>query len=508
MSRVMNRRWSNRAAACVGLLATAAAVHGQGCVLHVDDDAPAGGDGLSWSSAFRSLAQALQAAQAWQTQHGGGVHVKVAQGVYVPGHPSSDRHSTFLLLSGVALRGGFAGFDAANPDENDPGRFVTVLSGDRFGDDQPGFVNRADNVLHVVTIGEPVFEPALTGFTIRGGHADGQGVHGRGAGIRAAHPQAFCAIVNCVITDNYAVMGGGFATPQVASGLTAFIGSSFVANRAEMSGGAAWIGQAYFENCRMVSNEAGHGGGVHSHGRAILAGCAVWGNTATRGAGIFAERGFVELTACTMVNGAVQHGHDLLLAGGAAAVVRGTILAGRSPHAYVGDACTMECWFNLAAESVVPTLTSATSVFVDVGSLVGSPRFADPLGPDGIAGTPDDDLGLLPNSPAIDAGVFTAPWFEGQSNLDAAGAPRVADDPGMPNIGVGAGGAMDIGAYEFQGTSCRADHDGDGGAGLSDIFAYLADWFALRADADFDRDRQTGVADIFAFLTAWFAGCP
>jgi hypothetical protein len=508
MSQAMNRRWSGRAAACVGLLATAAAVHGQNLELHVDDDAPPGGDGLSWSSAFRSLAEALQLAQGWQAQHGAGVHLKVAQGTYVPGHPDSDRHSTFLLLSGLTLRGGFAGINAANPDENDPGRFVTVLSGDRFGDDQPGFLNRADNVLHVVTIGDTVLEPALTGFTIRGGHADGEGDRGRGAGIRAAHPHASCAVVNCVIADNYAVMGGGFATSPVASGLTAFIGSSFVANRAEMSGGAAWCAQAYFENCRMVSNEAEQGGGVYSHGRAILAGCAVWGNTAARGAGVFAERGLVELTACTMANAAMQYGNDLLLAGGAAAVVRGTILAGRSPHVHVGDSCVLESWFNLAAESLVPTLTSATSAFVDVGSVVGSPRFADPLGLDGVAGTPDDDLRPLPNSPAIDAGVFVAPWFADQLNLDAAGALRVVDDPGMPNIGEGAGGAMDIGAYEFQGVSCRADHDGDGQVGPSDIFAYLVDWFAQRAEADFDRDRQNGVADIFGFLTAWFAGCP
>ena len=49
-------------------------------VIHVDDDAPAGGDGSSWASAFSDLQDALAAARA-------GDVVRVAQGTYAPAPP-------------------------------------------------------------------------------------------------------------------------------------------------------------------------------------------------------------------------------------------------------------------------------------------------------------------------------------------------------------------------------------------------------------------------------------
>jgi hypothetical protein len=54
--------------------------------------------------------------------------------------------------------------------------------------------------------------------------------------------------------------------------------------------------------------------------------------------------------------------------------------------------------------------------------------------------------------------------------------------------------------------TCPADRDGSGVLEVTDIFAFLVDWFA--DGADFDGDGGTGVNDIFAFLAAWFAGCP
>jgi hypothetical protein len=77
----------------------------------------------------------------------------------------------------------------------------------------------------------------------------------------------------------------------------------------------------------------------------------------------------------------------------------------------------------------------------------------------------------------------------------------------MPDIGTGWRTDVDIGAYEFQGSSCRADHDGDSIVAVPDIFAYLRDWFAERSEADFDRDRSIETQDLFDWLAAWFAGC-
>lgn len=56
--------------------------------------------------------------------------------------------------------------------------------------------------------------------------------------------------------------------------------------------------------------------------------------------------------------------------------------------------------------------------------------------------------------------------------------------------------------------TCPQDFNGDGALTVSDIFDFLAAWFASDPRANFDGIGGTTVADIFAFLSAWFAGCP
>lgn len=56
--------------------------------------------------------------------------------------------------------------------------------------------------------------------------------------------------------------------------------------------------------------------------------------------------------------------------------------------------------------------------------------------------------------------------------------------------------------------ACRADYNGRAGVELTDIFDFLADWFAGNARADFDGLNGVDLTDIFGFLGAWFTGCP
>ena len=120
-----------------GVLVLAAAVTPAawaGSVLRVDDGASAGGDGSSWSSAFRFLQDALGAAQP-----GTVTEIRVAQGTYAPDRSEADpagtgdRAATFNLLSGVSILGGFAGIGAVDPDARDIVQYTTVLSGDLAG---------------------------------------------------------------------------------------------------------------------------------------------------------------------------------------------------------------------------------------------------------------------------------------------------------------------------------------------------------------------------------------
>ena len=105
-----------------------------GSVVHVDDDAPAAGDGSSWSDAYRFLQDALASA-------GGAVtEIRVAQGTYVPDRSQAspggtgDRAATFSMLSGVEILGGFAGLGSPDPDARDVAGFPTILRGDLNGD--------------------------------------------------------------------------------------------------------------------------------------------------------------------------------------------------------------------------------------------------------------------------------------------------------------------------------------------------------------------------------------
>ena len=63
-------------------------------ILHVDHDAPPGGNGLTWSTAYRHLQDALDAARI-----SGADEIRVAQGTYRPDQGSTrtpgDRHATF-----------------------------------------------------------------------------------------------------------------------------------------------------------------------------------------------------------------------------------------------------------------------------------------------------------------------------------------------------------------------------------------------------------------------------
>ena len=87
-------------------------------VLFVDDDAPLGGDGQTWGTAYRFLQDALFDAAGDLTIN----EIRVAQGTYTPDQDEAgnvipgDRAATFNPLSGVSMPGGFAGRGAVDPD--------------------------------------------------------------------------------------------------------------------------------------------------------------------------------------------------------------------------------------------------------------------------------------------------------------------------------------------------------------------------------------------------------
>jgi hypothetical protein len=101
--------------ALIGAAALAKLAAGKGnggSVLRVDDDAPPGGDGASWATAYAYLQDALAVA----ADPGNGItEIRVAAGRYLPDRSernpdgTGERGAAFELVDGVILLGGFAG---------------------------------------------------------------------------------------------------------------------------------------------------------------------------------------------------------------------------------------------------------------------------------------------------------------------------------------------------------------------------------------------------------------
>jgi predicted outer membrane repeat protein len=157
-----------------------------GSILYVDASAPAGGDGKSWSTAYRYLQDALEVAGLLQNQTGWAPRVHIAEGVYYPDdidnvEPWTPQLTSFEATTHLRLYGGFP----SGGGTRDPAAYVTVLSGDI---DQNDIVNangvtenpmdiigiNANTVFWILTAGDE-FSPGIgedtlvDGVTICGG---------------------------------------------------------------------------------------------------------------------------------------------------------------------------------------------------------------------------------------------------------------------------------------------------------------------------------------------------
>ncbi len=90
---------------------------------------------------------------------------------------------------------------------------------------------------------------------------------------------------------------------------------------------------------------------------------------------------------------------------------------------------------------------------------------------------------------------------------DLDGNPRFVDDLGTIDTGNGDPPIVDMGAYEFQGTSCPWDctQTGDGNVGISDFLLLLAQWDSP-GSCDFDGGG-VGITDFLELLANW-GPCP
>lgn len=229
-------------------------------VRYVDDDAPAGGDAVSWATAYKYLQDALSAAAG----SGGTVsEIRVAKGTYKPdqgaGRTPGDRNATFQLLNNLALKGGYAGLGAPDPDVRDITANATILSGDLAGNDGPDFANNTENSYRVVNGSGTSPTTVLDGLSI----AAGNGSDGAGAFVNQGSPH----FTDCTFKSNKGSFGGGLA---IISGNPSLVRCTFLRNSASQGGGLCSNHAApTLSGCAFRENYAASGDGVYSSNASI-----------------------------------------------------------------------------------------------------------------------------------------------------------------------------------------------------------------------------------------------
>jgi hypothetical protein len=414
------RQWRGACAAVAISWAAASGAAAQS-VLYVDGAAPAGGDGLSWATAFRHLQSALSAAG---TNPAIG-EIRVAQGEYkpdeTPANPqgSGDVFATFALVDDVALMGGFAGLSGPDPDECDPARYQSVLSGDLLGNDDGMGGNINDNSRHVVTVDVPCGATVvLDGLVVTRGAAVGSGVEKSAGGLlaMASCQQALAELVlrDCVFIANEAKDNGNAVWingPDQAW----IVRCSFVGNGLEATetttGGALLVddnGATTIVSCLFASNRGGEGGAIYSSGSTTVINSTIVGNAAGVGGGLRTAGGDVLLSSIVFSN---------------SAPIGPAISCSQCAGVAVSSSCIQGGW-------------------PGPGNISANPMFA---------GADRGDYRLLPGSPCIDSGDSTAVPAGVASDLD--GSFRFQDDPAAPDVGVpdGVHSIVDMGAYEAPG---------------------------------------------------------
>ncbi|MEL6499470.1 MAG: GC-type dockerin domain-anchored protein [Planctomycetota bacterium] len=275
-------------------------------------------------------------------------------------------------------------------------------------------------------------------------------------------------VTNTVFEGNTAEFGGAAAQGNINTAAVIY------------SEGQGWI---TFRQCVFVGNSSDQGG-VH-FGGARYESCVIANNT-----GGTASLGF-----------------------GSAAVIDSIVVTDGSAVPTVSDTVfdfTFDPAFVDSLHSIVPpdaqgtSTTSLDPLFVRPPNNGGDGWGDDPATPDIDESLNDDfgDLRLRPGSPAIDAdsrGIMR--FFE----TDLDGNARLRDDPGIPDDG--RNGKVDIGAYEFQGSTCLADVNQDGSITPNDFNAWILAFNANSPLADQNRDGEVRQNDFNAWILNFNAGC-
>ena len=485
--------------------------------LYVDQSALGGGDGLSWETAYDDLSDAIGFPR-YQCSYV--TEVWVGEGTHVPSGPHTGRQDRFWLAPKMRILGGFAGHET-DESQRDSRLHPTILSGDRFGDDQPGQLNRDENSGRVVEVVRGNTTSArLDGFTILGGNARTSGVADPVAGNLVMGGGVFAweggvSLIDCEITDNAAQFWGGGVLLGPASG--GFLiedcrihGNNRVQTNQARGGGVHIRNtDGQIDNTRFSLNSGTRGGGLYatSGSNIAITNSLFDANDAGSGGGINLERS-IDLSVVNStfrdniargIGGAINMNsntplglHNVVMWGNTG-VRGGAVYGGDSVQSLPASVITVSYSDVQEGQGDGIFLAGRTVLDWGLGNIDVDPLFESAESSALGAGSPSIDA--ADNSQVPD-GVTT----------DLAGQPRFVDDPATDDTGAGSAPIVDMGAYEFQ-VECVADLTGDGVIDSEDFFLYLDLFVVGDARADINGDGNIDSDDFFAYLDAFVAGC-
>jgi hypothetical protein len=439
--------------------------------IYVDANAPGAGTGLSWTDAYTTVQDALDAAAY-------GDEIWVAEGIYTPTNVIGSE-ATFVLTDGIALYGGFGGFGISETlrTQRDWENQITVLSGDLDGNDTTdanGVIKDAagivgNNARHVVSSNEATESTVLDGFIITGGDARGSN---EGGGMYTDNSSP--VLVNVIFSGNVATYGGGMFNGNSSS--PTLVNVTFISNiSSNMGGGMLNSSSApVLVNVIFSGNTAANRGGgmLNSSSAPTLVNVVFNGNTATgRGGGMSNWNSNPTLVNTTfdgnVVGGTGGGMFNTGTGAGSTPTIQNSIFwhnqdndgmdASAQIHNEVG---TPVISYTLVQASGGSGADWVSELGIDGdGNLDTDPLFVDWDGADDTIGTLDDDLRLRPTSPAIDAADNTAVSLDAvdldgdgdmveRMPLDLAGNARFIDVYVQPDTGNGVPPIVDMGAYE------------------------------------------------------------
>jgi parallel beta-helix repeat protein/predicted outer membrane repeat protein len=462
-------------------------MHIFGPVWYVDAAVASSGDGKSWSQAFETIQEAIDAAEA-----GAGNEIWVKQGTY----SLSDR---IEANKAVAIYGGFAGGETQRAQRDWQDNVTTVDGQDSVNScfyvtadaNIDGFTITGSSG-NIGTVGGAIqcsydsgASPTIINCIFSGNSAD------NGGGIYTS-PSSSATITNCVFSGNSAEYGGGIYVDSSSPIITSctFSGNStynggaiyidadaessptvndcqFRSNTAEASGGAFYsrsnstpvISECYFESNRSKGGDGG--GAVYNQDNSVvyIVDCTFkWNSSSNLGGAIFMGSGndSVIVNSLFIRNNATNKGGAIANYDAANPTVTNCTFYnnyGSSTGLSISNNGSSPILVNsiLWNDSQGPDSTqiwngsgpmgdgSYPSVsYCDIrGGYNGENIDVDPL----FVNREADDLNLNFGSPCIDAGSNMAPEIE---DKDIEGAPRIADGNGDGTA------TVDIGAFEYQ----------------------------------------------------------